>query len=406
MKIGPDRLDFPQKAIRELEKMNVQTELSAVEQDMQAFDAAQAHSRMELLLFAAKRSGLSPLTLARDAMRHRRSGRGIEITDYVRHELWDRARHGPDGADRFVGAKTIWPVANRVNSLRWWAAAEDKFVMTLMLGAEGLPQPETVGVVDSSARAFPGMAKIATPEALRDLVLAHPAGSLFAKTLDGMVGSGAMVIEAADDETLTCTGAGTKTYAQFLSRVLHGQAYLIQKRLENHPCLAPYCTGLATVRLPIFIRGAEVYSPMAVLKVPSGGNVACAYWRPDNIACGIDPETGTITRVAGHDGPVTAELEDHPETPGLKGLTLPFWDQVCEINERAARVFGAIPYQSTDIALTPDGPVLVELNYAGSFDILQNGTGKGLLTPEIRAFFAESGVPFTPEKRKKRFGIV
>ncbi|WP_212526051.1 sugar-transfer associated ATP-grasp domain-containing protein [Actibacterium sp. MT2.3-13A] len=391
---------------RGLEHMNMQPEMNAVEQDKQAFDSAHTRTHQELLTFAARRSGLSPLALGRDFLRHSRSGRGVEMADYVRHELWNRERHGPDGADRFVGAKTVWPAANTVNPFRWWAAAEDKYVMTLMLAAEGLAQPQTVAVVDNSARAYPGIPRAATPEALREVVLAHPAGTLFAKTLDGMIGNGAMVIEAADAETITCTGTGPKTYEQFLSQVLDGQAYLIQKRLDNHASLAPFCTGLATIRLPNFIRGTEVYSPVAALKLPSGGNVACAFWRPGNLACGIDPETGTITRVAGRDGPVSVELEDHPETPGLKGLTLPFWDEVREINERAARVFGAIPYQSTDIAVTPNGPVLIELNYGGSFDILQNGTGKGLLSPEIRAFFAAHGYPFAPGKRKKRFGLV
>jgi len=388
--------------------MNIQSEMSAAEQDNAAYDSEHTHSHQELLTFAARRSGLSPLALGRDFLRHSNSGRGIEMADYVRHELWDRERHGADGAERFVGAKSVWPAANTVNPFRWWAAAEDKYVMTLMLAAEGLPQPETVAVAsaEGAARRFPGIPHISTPEALREVVLAHPAGSLFTKTLDGMIGNGAMVIEAADSDSITCTGIGPKTYAEFLSKVLDGQAYLIQRRLDNHPSLAPYCTGLATVRLPNFIRGGEVYSPMAALKVPSGGNVACAYWRPGNIACGINPETGTITRVAGREGPVSVEMEDHPAAPGLKGLTLPFWDQVREINERAARVFGAIPYQSTDIAITPAGPVLVELNYAGSFDILQNGTGKGLLSPEVRAFFAARGYAFTPGKRKKRFGIV
>lgn len=46
------------------------------------------------------------------------------------------------------------------------------------------------------------------------------------------------------------------------------------------------------------------------------------------------PETGTITRVKGREGPVSVELEDHPATPRLKGLTLPFWDQRREIKPR------------------------------------------------------------------------
>jgi hypothetical protein len=78
---------------------------------------------------------------------------------------------------------------------------------------------------------------------------------------------------------------------------------------------------------------------------------------------------------------------------------------VRDLHERAVRLFGAIAYQSTDIAITPDGPVLVELNYAGSFDVLQNGTGKGLLQPEVRDFFAFHGQDFAPRRRGLLGGI-
>lgn len=386
--------------------MTVQNELNAIENDRGTFEGAHGTNNQQLLTYAARRSGLSPLTLGRDFMRHSRSGRGIDMGDYVRHELWDKDRHGPDGADRYIGASMVWPVSNTVNSKTWFSAAEDKFFMSSMLATDGLPQPETVTVVDTSARSYPGLTKAETPEALRDAVLAHPAGALFIKMLDGMTGSGAMVIEAADAQTITTTGMDPLPYDRFMTEVLGGRAYMIQKRLDNHADLAPFCTGLATIRLPAFVRGGDISVPMGALKVPTAGNVSCAYWRPGNLVCGIDPETGQITRVAGRDGPVSTDIGDHPEKPGLKGLMLPFWDQVRDIHQRACRIFGAIPYQSTDIALTPDGPVLVELNYAGSFDILQNGTGKGLLTPEIRSFFTEHGYGFVPRKRKKILGVI
>jgi hypothetical protein len=264
-----------------------------------------------------------------------------------------------------------------------------------------LPQPDTLAVIDTcSARRYPGVERLSTPGDLREFVLSQPQGSLFAKTLGGMVGQGAMVIEAADDDTITGSGLGRVSYESFLSDVLEHRTYMLQRRLESHPDLAPYCSGIATIRLPAFIREGEVLAPMASLKVPSGDNIACAFWRPENIACGIDPDTGEITRVAGHDGPMTVGLPDHPARPGLKGLRLPYWTEVRDIHERAVRLFGDVPYQSTDIALTPEGPTLVEINYAGSFDILQNGTGMGLLQPEIRSFFAEHGVRWTARRRR------
>jgi hypothetical protein len=82
------------------------------------------------------------------------------------------------------------------------------------------------------------------------------------------------------------------------------------------------------------------------------------------------------------------------------GLTLPHWDKVIEINAKAANLFGPIRYQSTDIAITPSGPVVVELNYGGGFDLPQYASGRGMLTPKVRSFFESFGYDLdaTPKK--------
>lgn len=378
----------------------------ATEADDKTWTASNApRSTGEFIAIAANRSGLSPLHLGRDFMRHAQSGRGIEIADYVNHQLWDKTLHPGAAADLFVGANTNWPVSHSVNSRTWWAAAEDKFMMQTILGAAGIAVPHTLAVIDlTSARRYPGTTRITTPEQFKHLVLAHPPSSLFAKTLDGMIGRGAVVIEDATDTHIKVTGHAPVAWGEAIETIFGTTCYLIQARLENHPDIAPFCTGVPSVRLPAFITGRELEVPMAALKLPRAGNVACAYWRTENLVCGIDPETGRIYRVAGHDGPHTVALPDHPDRPGLLGLQLPFWDQVRAMHEEAVRVFGAIPYQSTDIAITPTGPVLIELNYAGSFNVLQNGTGKGFLQPEVRRFFASHGVSWAPAARRGLLG--
>ena len=95
-------------------------------------------------------------------------------------------------------------------------------------------------------------------------------------------------------------------------------------------------------------------------------------------------------------------LEDHPDTPSLMVLTLPYWNELKEITARAARIFAPVRYQSTDIALTEDGPVIVELNYGGGFDLPQYASGRGMLTPKVRAFFENFGYDFDAPKKKRK----
>lgn len=383
--------------------MNIQVAQSATqfEKDDRLFDETHTRSQTELLAVAAKRSGQSTFALGRDFLRHSRTGRLVEMADYVRHSLWDTARHGADGALRFVGAKAHWPIVNTVNDERWFNVAEDKLVMSAMVDAAGLPQPETLATIDRTARRHGELGKIATATELRDLATSHPGGSLFLKTVGGMVGQGAMVVEAADAETITATGNEPMAYDAFLDKVIGPRSYLVQKRMENHPDIAPFLSGIATIRFPNFMRDDGPLIPCVAMKLPSSGNVTCAYWRPGNLAAEIDAETGLIVRLAHRDGPFSDEIPDHPERPGLVGLKLPFWNEARALNDAVARLFAPISYNSTDIALTPDGPVLVEANYGGSFDILQNATGRGLLTDAMKTWFLERGVDFDGSKKKK-----
>lgn len=45
---------------------------------------------------------------------------------------------------------------------------------------------------------------------------------------------------------------------------------------------------------------------------------------------------------------------------------------------------------------------MVELNYGGGFDLPQYASGRGMLTPQFRAFFQSHGWAFDGPAKKKR----
>ena len=373
---------------------------SAIAQDGALFEKTHTYTNADLLVAASKMSGKSSLELGRDFLRHGKSGRGVELADYVRYKLWDAETHGEDGAARFVGANMHWPIVDRVNSPLWRQVAEDKHVMHAMIASAGLPRLETLAFIDSSIRIVPGVEKISEPEALRDLFTSHPDGSLFLKTVGGMTARGAMIIEAADATSVKCTDQEAMSYADFLEKVVGPNPYLVQKRQANHAAIAPYLSALATIRFPNFMGPEGPFSPCVAMRFPTAGNISCAYWRPGNMIGELDIQTGRVLSLTRPLGPSSENLEDHPERPGLVGMELPFWKEILELNETAAKLFSPISYNSTDIALTPDGPVLVEVNYGGSFDILQSASGRGVLTDQMTQWFAEHGMEFTRKRRK------
>lgn len=262
--------------------------------------------------------------------------------------------------------------------------------------------PSILGVIDTSPRIYPGTAKIATGEQLRDLVMANQDSGIFGKIVNGMVSFSVFQIIEADATHITCAGHPRTSYDAFIADFIGDNSYALQKTIVNHPTIAPYASALATVRMINLVTDEGVFCPQAIIKLPQGNNIADAFWRNGNLACEVDVKSGVIRTIAERSKFEVTYHDDHPKIPDLMGLKLPHWDSLLEINARAAQIFAPIRYQSTDIAITETGPVLVELNYGGGFDLPQYASGRGLLTPEVRAFFESHGCSFAVPRTKKR----
>ena len=376
--------------------------MSFAETDRINYVSARDSSHAELLAYSAKRTGRSPFQVQREFSRMAKSHGRINMVEYVRNGLYDLDRFSPEERAQFISNDLHWPIAHKCNDKTWIGAAEDKVLAGALLDASGVPVPESVAVLDRSSRIYPGLPKVASADALAEFLSAQLDGALFCKVMNGMVSFGAFRIEGMDGSQIICSGQPPMSLPTFLSDVVGDNSYLVQRELKNHSKFAAYSQALGTVRMVNMVRDTDVLCPVAIMKLPQGNNIADAFWRPGNLACEVDVESGRIRTIARRDVE-TEFLADHPEIPGLMGLELPFWASLREINERAARVFAPIRYQSTDIAITEDGPVVVEINYGGGFDLPQYASGRGLLTNEVREFFAACGVKLST-KRSRFFG--
>jgi hypothetical protein len=143
----------------------------------------------------------------------------------------------------------------------------------------------------------------------------------------------------------------------------------------------------------------KLRTPFALIKIPGPSSIADNYWRPGNIIADIDLETGEIRRAVTGKGIDLKELQVHPATSEpIVGKVLPFWKELRAVNEVCARLYAPVRFNSLDIALTANGPVVVEVNNGGGFDLPQLASGQGFLTPENHEFFASCGWKF---KRKR-----
>lgn len=386
--------------------MNTAPHKSAIQKDQDDYNAAKSGDLRQLMQFAAKKSGRSAIAIAKDFAQLQKSDRKINIVEYVRWKLYDDTRYTPEERAAFISNDLHWPIIHKCCDYTWNAAAEDKVLADTLMRSGGVPVPETLAVIDRSTRHYPGVEKLDNADAIKSMILAQGGTGMFGKVVGGMISFGAFEIEKADGTHVTCVGRDPMTYDAFLADLIGDQAYMIQKTQTNHPVFAAYCSALATVRMVNIVRNGRIDTLIAVLKVPQGNNIADAFWRPGNLACEIDVHTGTIKTIVRRDGPEMTFLDDHPAKPGFMGLQLPHWDKLREVNDLAARIFSPLRYQSCDIAITPDGPVMIELNYGGGFDLPQNASGRGMLTPDLRRFFEDCGYDFNASSKNTKKGLL
>jgi hypothetical protein len=152
-------------------------------------------------------------------------------------------------------------------------------------------------------------------------------------------------------------------------------ATIVQKRIAPHAALADLTTGaLPTVRITTCLneRGEpEVVG--GVFRMAIGGNRTVDNLHAGGIASNVSLDDGTLSRAS--DLGMNARLgwlDRHPDTNApVAGRALPMWSETKALAIRAHRVFADRVLVGWDIAMTDDGPVIVEGNSSPDLDILQ-----------------------------------
>ncbi|WP_167853534.1 sugar-transfer associated ATP-grasp domain-containing protein [Roseovarius aestuariivivens] len=362
-----------------------------IERETQAFNAKDSFSAADLIAHAAKKSGRGALSVGREMMKCARSKAKLKPAEYVMYEFYDREKYTAEEKAAFISGGMHGKIVYEFNDYGWFEAAGDKWLSAMFLAADGTPQPDTIAVIDQGPRAYHGAETLATPEAVRAFLTAQDM-PLFCKYNNGRWSLGANIITAADDSHIHMRGKDPISYAAFFEEYIGSHVFLIQRIVENHSFLRQFTPTTATVRMVNLWREDGLWTPHAILKLPSAQNEADNFWRTGNLVCALDVETGEIRTCVGREGPDLVRHDVHPETgKEILGKHLPHWDKVRDLNARVAALHYPVKYQTQDIAITEEGPVEIEFNWGGAFELPQIATGKGFLTPEMRAAFRGFG---------------
>jgi hypothetical protein len=174
----------------------------------------------------------------------------------------------------------------------------------------------------------------------------------------------------------------------------------VQPRLRTHPELVDLTAGaLPTVRIATCLdEKGEPELIGAVFRMSIGGNRTVDNLHAGGIAAAVDLASGRLSRATnlGADARL-GWLSVHPDTGAqIEGRELPLWEEAKLLAATAHRAFTDRVVIGWDVAVTEDGPVIVEGNGNPDMDILQRFMREGLREhrfADLLAFHLRNRVP-------------
>lgn len=209
---------------------------------------------------------------------------------------------------------------------------------------------------------------------------ALPTVDLFAKPTDAGQGRGVRAWRCLGPDRYQAGDGQEQTAEQVFATLLNeSRSYLLQRRIQAHPALRRVTTGgLPTVRV---ITGRQVSGSVdvlfAIFKMPTKQGLADNF-AAGGIACPVNQDDGRLGTAAGK-GPIIQRLTHHPDTGHpITGVTLPHWQQARQLCITAHEQLSDFVFLGWDVALTEDGPTLVECNAFFCTQLIQKGMDRPL----------------------------
>lgn len=293
-----------------------------------------------------------------------------------------------------------------LNPPGWHYILNDKLIFNTYFRHQGLPVAHQYGFYNKDFGFLIEGGKLTSRNDLLDFLLKEKPENLVLKPPDTFGGFGILVydhIQYGDEIVFHTSNGDSVSFGELMRKIdslLENESnikgFVLEKVIEQHPDIGKiYAHSVNSLRIITYLtkdNHPKVFRTR--MRLGRRGNLV------DNVSQGgisasIDKESGTIINglslTAGEDSSFT----EHPDT-GVRftGVKIPHWDQVLELCRKAA---GAMPLQrfvGWDIAVGPEGPVLIEGNSSGvevAYDQLGN---KGFMTDEFKSDMLEYGIHF------------
>ena len=346
------------------------------------FDIGQA------LRWAAAARKISMARLAFDIMRRQIGRQKLTTADYFHFGL-HLERFTNTSRAKFLGNAATLKLNKSLSDPGVVQVWRNKVSTAVALEQAGLPTPPIRAVFQLTGERRP-YHHLDTLQALTDYLAKEAALPFFGKPVDGAEGKGAASIVARYGHERVVLGDGRVVKVAALAQEIahrYPQGYIFQDKLRQHPDLVALAGEVMCSLRVMSIWVGGTFVPMySVMRLPAPGAMLDISW---NSTASIDMTTGRITRtqdgrrLGGH-----GLEKSHVTGAALIGVQLPFWPQVMALTAKAHALFPQQGVLGIDIALTEDGPMIVELNSNPGHGGYHQTHDEGILNTAFRDVFA------------------
>jgi len=318
---------------------------------------------------------------------------GLEPNEYY---LYDLCRAGISNAerDRYISRNQIYLINRSINPQFDQGVAANKLLLRQMLVPYGLPFPRLFGVLSAIGGKTADGQTLRTLDDFTRFLTTVVGKELFFKPVSANLGRGIRLVRVVGPDQLESAGEGElSAEALYRSMMLSHHSnrdfvidiYTIEEKLRQHRWLDRYTPDCAqTMRVVTYInQSGEIEILMSLLKVGVSGKFV------DNVGTtGMAAPVDASGRLGSAGQPrngVVARFDKHPESgAAIAGEIVPYHKEVVETARKAHSLIPQLRSLGWDIAITDDGPVILEANTYWSH-LLQFVADRGAATPALSA---------------------
>lgn len=227
-------------------------------------------------------------------------------------------------------------IVRRMNDKAYWHFFDDKATFNQLFEAQ-------VG------RPWIKLDESTTPEALAAFVQQVP--DIIVKPLEGSSGTGIFHFTPE---------AWEHREDAFYQELMALQPLIVEQRVQQHESLMALCpASVNTIRIATLLGEKKQGIVYAFLRIGNGRVV-------DNVDCGgmaarVDLDTGTLLTVGADKQGNTFTHHPITGTP-IVGFQVPFFEEAKKMCLQAAQKVPQMRFIAWDVAITPEGPLLIEGN--------------------------------------------